>query len=78
MSKVLQNAPVEHSEILSTCTKLPHVFKTFVLLIFEWPLKTGSTVNVFFMAQPLKVQYSSLFLSRIIGKVEKTQSITQK
>ena len=34
----------EHSAILSTCIKLPSVFKTFVLSIFEWPLKTGFTV----------------------------------
>ena len=34
----------EHSAILSTCIKLPHGFKTFVLSIFEWPLKTGFTV----------------------------------
>ena len=30
------------------CTKLLHVFKTFVLSIFEWPLKSGFTVNVYF------------------------------
>ena len=35
----------EHSAILSTCIKLPHGFKTFVLSIFEWPLKTGFTVH---------------------------------
>ena len=29
---------------LSGC-KLPHGFKTFVLSIFEWPLKTGLTVE---------------------------------
>ena len=34
----------EHSAILSTCIELPHGFKTFVLSIFEWPLKTGFTV----------------------------------
>ena len=34
----------EHSAILSTFIKLPFVFKTFVLSIFEWPLKTGFTV----------------------------------
>ena len=44
MSKVLQNAPREHSAILSTFIKLPFVFNTFVLSIFEWPLKTGFTV----------------------------------
>ena len=43
-SKVLQNALLEHSAILSTFIKLPFVFKTFVLSIFEWPLKTGFTV----------------------------------
>ena len=32
-----------HSAILSTCTKLPPAFKTFVLSIFEWLLKTGYT-----------------------------------
>ena len=34
----------EHSAILLTFIKLPFVFKTFVLSIFEWPLKTGFTV----------------------------------
>ena len=34
----------EHSAILSTFIKLPFSFKTFVLYIFEWPLKTGFTV----------------------------------
>ena len=33
----------EHSAILLTCIKLPSVFKTFVLFIYEWPLKTGFT-----------------------------------
>ena len=31
----------EHSAILLTFVKLPFVFKTFVLSIFEWPLKIG-------------------------------------
>ena len=31
----------EHSAILSTCIKLAHGFKTFVLSFFAWPLKTG-------------------------------------
>ena len=43
-SKVLQNALLEHSAILSTFIELPFVFNTFVLSIFEWPLKTGFTV----------------------------------
>ena len=34
----------EHSAILLTSIKLPFVFKTFVLAIFECPLKTGFTV----------------------------------
>ena len=34
----------EHSAVLSTCIKLPPVFKTFFLSIFEWQLKTGWTV----------------------------------
>ena len=44
-SKVLQNAPMEHSAILRPVIKLPAVFKTFVLSIFERPLKTGFTIN---------------------------------
>ena len=41
--KVLQNAPIEHSAILSTFIKLPFVIKIFVLSIYEW-LYTGFTV----------------------------------
>ena len=41
---MLQNAPREHSAILSTFIKLPFVFKTFVLSFLKWPLKTGFTV----------------------------------
>ena len=40
----MQNAPIEHSAILSTFIKLTFVFKTFVLSVFEWPLRTGFTV----------------------------------
>ena len=43
----MQNVPREHSAIRSTFIKLPFVFKTFVLSIFEWPLKTGFTVLLF-------------------------------
>ena len=39
----------EHSAILSTCIKLQSVFNTFVLSIFEWPLKTGFTVILILM-----------------------------
>ena len=45
-SKLLQNAPMEHSAILLTCIKVPHGFMAFVLSIFEWLLKTGFTVHV--------------------------------
>ena len=38
----------EHSAILLTFIKLPFVIKAFVISIFEWPLKTGFTVTVFF------------------------------
>ena len=44
----MQNAPREHSAILSTFIKLQIVFKTFVLSIFEWPLKAGFTVHLNF------------------------------
>ena len=47
MSKVLQNAPMEHSAVLLTCIWLLNGFQTFVLSIFEWPLKTGFTVISF-------------------------------
>ena len=45
----------EHSAILSTFIKLPFDFKTFVLFIFEWPLKTGFTVlgHMFLVRIPL-------------------------
>ena len=36
----------EHSAILLTFIKLPFVIKSFVLSIFEWPLKTGFTVVI--------------------------------
>ena len=35
----------EHSAILSIFIKLPIVIKICVLSIFEWPLKTGFTVD---------------------------------
>ena len=42
--KVLQNALLEHSAVHSTLIKLPFVFRTFVISIFESPLKTGFIV----------------------------------
>ena len=44
----MQNAPLEHSAILSTFIKLPFVIKIFVLSILEWPLKTDFTVLLLF------------------------------
>ena len=41
----MQNAP--HSAILLTRTKLPHVLQTFVLSMFERPLKTGFIVYIY-------------------------------
>ena len=40
-----------HSAILSTFIRLPFVIKTFVLSIFEWPLKTGFAVTLLFNAR---------------------------
>ena len=40
----------EHSAILSTFINLPFVIKIFVLSFFEWPLNTGFTVPIQFLA----------------------------
>ena len=56
-SNVLQNAPIEHSAIRLLCTKIPLVFKTFVLSIFERRLKTGAICN------SCLISYSSSFVS---------------
>ena len=42
----MQNAPREHSAILSTFIKLPFVIKILVLSIFEWPFYTSFTVII--------------------------------
>ena len=63
----------EHSAILSTCIMPHHVFKTFVLSIFEWPLKTGFTVFILQMLCLLACANSSLTsldLQRILGDIE--------
>ena len=44
----------EHSVIRLTFIKLPFVIKIFVLLIFEWPFKTGLTV-FYFSRLPCKI-----------------------
>ena len=41
----MQNALLEHSAILLTCNKRKSVLKTNFCLLFEWPLKTGFTVD---------------------------------
>ena len=38
---------MEHSAVLLTCINIPHGFQAFVWSIFEWPLKTGFTVHLF-------------------------------
>ena len=42
--KYCRMLPLEHSAILLTFLKLPFVFKTIILFIFEWPLKISFTV----------------------------------
>ena len=44
--KSIAECSKEHSAILSTFIKLPFVIKICVLSTFEWPLKTGLTVNI--------------------------------
>ena len=51
----------EHSAILLICIKQPHGFKTFVLSIFEWPLKTGFTVAMISFAHFLRFQLLTIF-----------------
>ena len=53
----------EHSEMLSSFIKLPFVFKTFVLFIFEWPLKTGFTVSqIYLLKLKLIVSYRTEYV----------------
>ena len=67
----------EHSAILSTFIKLQFVFKTFVLSIFKWLLKTGFTVvkNLFFLQYSAQVSSNSLIFNKgalemnLIGEV---------
>ena len=63
----------EHSAILSTFIKLPFVFKTFVLSIFEWPLKTGFTFTGFLSlisVYPKTIDHFNLKLLIFIGIVQ--------
>ena len=65
-AKVLQNAPKGAFCNIFDFIKLPFVFKTFVLSIFEWPLKTGFTVNekvaIFFYKLSLLGRLNSMLL----------------
>ena len=53
--------------ILSTSIKLPFVLKTFVLSIFEWPLKSGFTVilNIAKSLQRIEGFYNVKVKSRV-------------
>ena len=57
--KNIAEIPREHSAILLTFIKLPFVLKTFVLSIFEWPLKTGSTAFTVLINLLPKINMSS-------------------
>ena len=48
----------EHSAILSTFIKLPFVIKFFALSIFEWPLNTDFTLNIFQTSVQKVVRFS--------------------
>ena len=47
----------DYSAILSTFIKQTLVFKTFVLSIFEWPLKTGFTVHNILQTSSFQCMY---------------------
>ena len=64
---LLQNAPREHSAILLTFIKLPFVFNTFVLTIFEWLLKIGFTVHVISGFESSQIFNLHFFASGIFG-----------
>ena len=59
----------ECSAILQTFIKLPFAIKTFVLSIFEWPLKTGFTVLRLAMIQLRRCSESVLFRWNMVIKV---------
>ena len=72
-SEVLQNAPREHSAILSTFIKLPLVFKTFVLSIFVWLLKTGFTVHVQDVINSVSIGSANTKREYIVSQLEHSQ-----
>ena len=57
----------EHSAILSTLIKLPFVIKTFVLSIFEWPLKTGFTVVQQYAIVDTLPWYVAIYINKTIS-----------
>ena len=62
----MQNALLEHSAILSTCTKLQFIVKTFVLSIFEWPFQGGvSFVDKFCYLCFVFILFSCLFVAAL-------------
>ena len=54
----------EHSAILLTFIKLQFAIMTFVLSIFEWPLKTGFTVFFYTKITSLNVIVILVLLGR--------------
>ena len=63
----------EHSAIRSTFFKLPSVIKIFVLTIFEWPLKTGSTVYQLLLTWDQILQHISSY-RKLVSKYYLTES----
>ena len=57
----------EHSAILSTFIKLPFVFRTFVLSIFEWPLMAGFTVVVIYAANfAFEIRFNAFKIPKLV------------
>ena len=44
--RLMQVKRIAECSLSSTCIKLPYVFETFILSIFEWPLKTGFVMGL--------------------------------
>ena len=68
----MQNAPREHSAILPTFIKLPFVFKTFALSIFEWLLlyrilKTYASVIIMKYITKKLIDFCSVLPDLIYG-----------
>ena len=60
---------MEHSEVLLAFITIPHGFQAFVLSIFDWPLKTGFTVHLFWKESHrthfVSVKISTKFLQQV-------------